>query len=220
MIPMKATTILLADDHAIVRAGLRLLLEAEPDLVVVGEAGDGAEALEEARRLAPDVVLLDVTMPNTNGLDAALRISKETSAGIVMLSMQDDPGYVRRAFTNGASGYVLKEAAHTQLVSAVRTVASGGRHIDPELSARLAADPTSHALEDANPLSQREQEVLVLLALGHTNREIAERLAISIRTAETHRANVMQKLGLNTRAELVRYALATDRFKPPTMLSS
>ena len=213
MITMETITVLLADDHAIVRAGLRLLLDEAPDLTVVGEAGDGDEAIARALELAPDVVLLDVMMPNTNGLDAARRISRETSCRILMLSVQDDPGYVRRAFASGASGYVLKEVAHSQLVSAVRCVAAGGEYVDGELAAKMAANGIDDALEDAHPLSEREQEVLDLLALGHTNREIADRLAISVRTAETHRANVMQKLSLNTRAELVRHAIATGRLK-------
>jgi two-component system, NarL family, response regulator NreC len=216
---METITILVADDHAIVRAGLRLLLDAEPDLAVVGEAGDGEEAIAKALELAPDVVLLDLMMPNTNGLEAAKRIHQDTSCRILMLSMQDDPGYVRRAFASGASGYVLKEVAHTQLVRAVRRVAAGGEHVDPDLAAQLAADRASHALEDDHPLSGREQEVLQLLALGHTNKEIAERLGISIRTAETHRANVMQKLNFKSRAELVRYALATGRLKTSAIAS-
>jgi two-component system response regulator NreC len=211
MIAMTTITILLADDHAIVRAGLRLLLEAEPDFDVVGEAADGDEAVAEAIRLHPSVVLMDVTMPHTNGLDAAAQISRSTDARILMLSMQDDLGYVRRAFAAGASGYVLKEVVHSQLVSAVRVVAAGGRHLDESLASRLAADHAKQSRERSNPLSQREQEVLTLLALGHTNKEIADQLSISIRTAETHRAHVMQKLELNTRAELVRYALTTGR---------
>jgi DNA-binding NarL/FixJ family response regulator len=132
MITMETITILVADDHPIVRAGLRLLLDEEPDLTVVAEAGDGEEAIAKALELAPDVVLLDVMMPNTNGLEAAKRIRQETSCRILMLSMQDDPGYVRRAFASGASGYVLKEVAHTQLVSAVRSVAAG-----PSTSTRI-----------------------------------------------------------------------------------
>ena len=216
---MDTITILVADDHAIVRAGLRLLLDEEPDLTVVAEAGDGEEAVAKALELRPNVVLLDVMMPNTNGLEAAKRIREETSCRILMLSMQDDPGYVRQAFASGASGYVLKEVAHTQLVSAVRSVAAGGRHIDAHLAARLAADRSKHALEDDHPLSEREGEVLLLLALGHTNREIAERLGISIRTAETLRASLMQKLNLSSRAELVRYALATGRLATSAIAS-
>jgi two-component system, NarL family, response regulator NreC len=216
---MKSITILLADDHAIVRAGLRLLLEAEPDLTVVGEAADGGEAIDEALRLSPDIVLLDVTMPHVSGLEAARRISRETPCRIVMLSMQDDPGYVRQAFANGASGYVLKEVAHSQLVSAVRRVASGGEHVNSEPAPEHGSGPSGHA-DDASRLCDREQEVLTLLALGHTNREVAERLGISLRAAETHRANVMQQLGLHTRAELVRHALASGRLSAPAATAS
>src|SRR5438128_6012270 len=179
MITMETITLLVADDHAIVRAGLRLLLEKEPDLIVVGEAGDGEEAIAKALELAPDVVLLDVMMPNVSGLEAAKRIRQETSCRILMLSMEDDPEYVRCAFASGASGYVLKEVAHSQLVRAVRKVAAGGEQVDSDLAARLAADRANHAPEDDHPLSEREQEVLQLLALGHTNKEIAQPLGIS-----------------------------------------
>ena len=216
---METITILVADDHAIVRAGLRLLLDEEADLTVVGQAADGEEAISKALELSPDVVLLDLVMPNMSGLEAAKRIRQETSCRILMLSMQDDPGYVRQAFASGASGYVRKDVAHTQLVSAVRSVAGGGDHVDADLAARPIANRPGPALEDEHPLSEREREVLRLLALGHTNQEVAERLGISIRTAETHRANVMQKLNLNTRAELVRHALATGLLKTPAIAS-
>lgn len=216
---MDTITILVADDHAIVRAGLRLLLEEQPDLAVVGEAGDGEEAIAKALELSPDVVLLDVMMPKIGGLEAAQRIHDRTSCRILMLSMHDDPGYVRRAFASGASGYLLKEVAHTQLVTAVRSVAAGREHVGGDLAAQLAAELATGALENDHPLSEREEEVLQLLALGHTNKEIAGRLGISIRTAETHRANVMQKLDLKTRAELVRYAIATGRLKTSAIAS-
>ncbi|MDX6548939.1 MAG: two-component system, NarL family, response regulator NreC [Gaiellales bacterium] len=213
---MKPITILLADDHALVRAGIRLLLDAEPDMLVVAEAVDGEQAVAEVMRLHPDIALLDVTMPRMNGLDAALRISRETDSAILMLSMQDDPGYVRRSLDSGASGYVLKDVAHLQLVTAVRTVAGGGRHIDPNLEARLAAADAANAdRHRTDLLSKREESVFSLLALGHTNREIAEHLSISVRTAETQRANIMQKLRVKSRAELVRYALATGRMQLP-----
>jgi two-component system, NarL family, response regulator NreC len=212
---MNPITILLADDHALVRAGIRLLLDAEPDMLVVAEAVDGEQAVTEAIRLRPDIALLDVTMPRLNGLDAALRIRRETGSTVLMLSMQDDPGYVRRALDSGASGYVLKDVAHLQLVGAVRTVAGGGRHIDAALGARLAADAANADRDQADLLSEREETVLSLLALGHTNREIADKLAISVRTAETQRANIMQKLRVKSRAELVRYALASGRMRLP-----
>ena len=204
------TRVLIVDDHAVVRSGLRLLLDAQEDMEVVGEAGDVREAIFEARAQQPDVILMDVVMPGPSGIEGAPNVLKEApGAKLLVLSMQDDPHYVREAFAAGAAGYVLKEAADTELVHAVREVAGGGRYVHPALGARLAAaevDERRRAEED--PLSEREREVLRLLALGHTNQEIAKMLYISVRTAETHRAHIMQKLRLTTRAELVRYALA------------
>ena len=201
--------ILIVDDHAVVRSGLRRVLEAEPDLDVVGEAGDAQRALFEALETKPDVVLLDVVMPGESGIEAIpellARVPKTT---VLVLSMQDDPHYVREAFAAGARGYVLKEAADVELVAAVREVAGGGRYVHPALGARLvAADVEERKRAADDPLSEREREVLRLLALGHTNQEIAKLLFISVRTAETHRAHVMQKLGVSSRAELVRYAI-------------
>jgi len=202
--------ILIVDDHAVVRSGIRLLLAAEDDLEPVGEAGTAREAIFEARSLKPDVVLMDVVMPDANGLDAIPQLLHEhPDVKVLMLSMQDDPHYVRQAFAAGASGYVLKEAADTEVVAAVREVARGGRYVHPELGARLVAAETEELRRaEEDPLSDREREVLRLLALGHTNQEIAKQLYISVRTAETHRAHIMQKLRLTSRAELVRYALA------------
>jgi two-component system response regulator NreC len=202
--------VLIVDDHAVVRAGLRLLLEAEEDVEPVGEAGSGRDAIFQNRSAKPDVILLDVVMPDGSGLDVIPTLLHERpEAKVLVLSMQDDPQYVRQAFAAGASGYVLKEAADTEVVAAVREVAKGGRYVHPELGARLVAAETEAAKRaDEDPLSDREREVLRLLALGHTNQEIAKRLYISVRTAETHRAHIMQKLRLSSRAELVRYALA------------
>ena len=204
------TRVLIVDDHAVVRKGLRLVLEAEDDLEPVGEAGNGREAIFQARALKPDVILLDVVMPERDGLDALPQLVHEhPDVKVLVLSMQDDPQYVRQAFAAGASGYVLKEAADTEVVNAVREVAAGGRYVHPELGARLiAADAEAARRAAADPLSDREHEVLRLLALGHTNQEIAKKLYISVRTTETHRAHIMQKLGLQSRAELVQYALA------------
>jgi two-component system response regulator NreC len=201
--------VLVVDDHAVVRSGLRLLLESEEDIEVVGEAGDVREAVFEARSSSPDVVLMDVVMPDMSGIEGIPSVLKEApEAKVLFLSMQDDPRYVREAFESGASGYVLKEAADTELVSAVREVARGGRYVHPTLGARLAvAQVEEAARSEADPLSDREREVLRLLALGHTNQEIATMLFISVRTAETHRAHIMRKLRLSTRAELVRYAI-------------
>jgi DNA-binding NarL/FixJ family response regulator len=210
---MKATPktkILIVDDHAVVRAGLRLLLEREDDLEVVAEAGTADEGVRAARLEKPDVVVLDVVMPGRSGIEAATEmIQASKGARVLVLSMQDDPTYVREAFAAGATGYMLKEAADAELVQAVREVAGGGRYVHPTLGARLAQAEVEAARRAADdPLSDREREVLRLLALGHTNQEIAKQLYISVRTAETHRAHIMQKLGLGTRAELVRYALA------------
>jgi two-component system, NarL family, response regulator NreC len=202
-------SVLLVDDHAILRTGLRRILEAEPDIEVVGEAENAERAIFEALSSKPDVVVMDVVMPGTSGIDgtpAVLRAVPETK--VLVLSMQDDPRYVREAFEAGAVGYVLKEAVDTEVIGAIRAVAGGERYVHPALGARLiAADAEERKRAEEDPLSDREREVLRLLALGHTNQEIASRLYISVRTAETHRAHIMQKLGLSSRAELVRYAL-------------
>ena len=202
--------VLIVDDHAVVRSGLRLLLAAEEDIEPVGEAGSARDAIFQARALKPDVILLDIVMPEQTGLDVLPQLMHESpDVKVLILSMQDEPRYVREAFAAGASGYVLKEAADNEVVAAVREVAGGGRYVNPALGARLvAAETEAERLADEDPLSDREREVLRLLALGHTNQEIAKRLYISVRTAETHRAHIMQKLRLQTRADLVQYALA------------
>jgi len=204
------TSVVVVDDHAVVRSGLRLLLEAHDDIEVVGEAGNAKDAIFRARALKPDVILLDVVMPGESGIDVLPQLKHESpETRVLVLSMQDDPSYVREAFAAGASGYVLKEAADEEVVAAVREVAGGGSYVHPTLGARLvAADAAERAAAEADPLSDREREVLRLLALGHTNQEIAQTLYISVRTAESHRAHIMQKLRLTTRAELVRYALS------------
>ena len=201
--------ILLVDDHRVVRAGLRMLLEADPGLEVVDEAGDVRDAVVMTRRHTPDVVLLDVMLPDGNGIDAIDTLHAEApEAKVLILSMEDSPHHVRRAFANGANGYVLKDAAEDELVSAVREVAAAGRYLHPALGARMLqaqAEECERAATD--PLSDREREVLQLLAQGHTNQEIGAHLYISVRTAETHRAHIMRKLGLSTRSQLVRYAI-------------
>ena len=204
--------VLIVDDHAVVRAGIKLLLVREDGIEPVGEAGSGREAILEARSLKPDVILMDVVMPDGNGLEVIPTLLRERpETKILVLSMQDDPRYVREAFAVGASGYVLKEAADVEVVAAVREVARGGRYVHPELGARLiVADAEAARRAEEDPHSDREREVLRLLALGHTNQEIAKQLFISVRTAETHRAHIMQKLRLSSRAELVRYAIAHD----------
>jgi len=201
--------VLLVDDHSVVRSGLRMLLDSQDDIETVGEAGDMRTAVFETRALKPDVILMDMVMPGGSGIEATTAVLKEhPDAKVLVLSMQDDPSYVREAFAVGASGYVLKEAADAEVVAAIREVATGARYVHPALGARLiAAEAEDRRRAEADPLSEREREVLRLLALGHTNQEIAKMLYISVRTAETHRAHIMQKLRLQTRAELVRYAL-------------
>ena len=201
--------IVIVDDHAVVRSGLRLLLDGQEDMEVVGEAGDARTAVFEARAHKPDVILMDVVMPTGSGIEATPAVLKEApDAKVLILSMQDDPVYVREAFAAGASGYVLKEAADAEVVAAIREVAGGQRYVHPALGARLVvAEAEERVRAEEDPLSEREHEILRLLALGHTNQEIAGQLYLSVRTVETHRAHVMQKLRISTRAELVRYAL-------------
>jgi two-component system response regulator NreC len=201
--------VVIVDDHAILRAGLRRVLDAEPDIEVVGEAPSAERAVFESIAGHPDVVLMDVMMPGKSGIEGMPAVLRAVpTAKVLVLSMQDDPRYVREAFAAGAAGYVLKEAADSEVVGAVRAVAAGERYVHPTLGARLvAAEAEERRRAEEDPLSEREREVLRLLALGHTNQEIAKSLYISVRTAETHRAHIMQKLRLSSRAELVRYAL-------------
>ena len=201
--------VLVVDDHAVVRSGLRRVLDAEPDIETVGEAATAERAVFEALETKPEVVLMDVVMPGKSGIEGLPALLQALpDVKVLMLSMQDDPRYVREAFEAGASGYVLKEAVDTDVVDAVRAVAAGERYVHPTLGARLvAAESEERKRAESDPLSEREREVLRLLALGHTNQEIAALLYISVRTAETHRAHIMQKLALSSRAELVRYAL-------------
>jgi len=200
-------TIVLADDHRVVRSGLRLLLQGEEDMHVVGEAGDADAALRMVQARRPAVLVLDLNMPGTPSLEVISRVL-DTSAPthVVVLTMQDDPAFAREAMQSGASAYVLKEAADEELVAAVRAAAEGRTYLNPELGARLAAAPPQPAGPPGD-LTEREAEILRLIALGHTNVEIAGQLYLSVRTVESHRAHVQQKLGRSTRAELVRYAL-------------
>ncbi|MEA2130569.1 MAG: hypothetical protein QOJ85_3460 [Solirubrobacteraceae bacterium] len=200
--------IVLADDHGVVRAGLRLLLGADPDFEVVAEAADVDGALRAVLGHKPDVLVLDLNMPgeqsSLEALPGVVERSPETKT--VILTMQEDPEYARRALRAGALGYVLKDAADAELVEAVRRAADGGTYLHPALGARLATTP-EHPAGPPDGLSDREAEVLRLIALGHTNAEMGEQLFLSVRTVETHRAHIQQKLGRSTRAELVRYAL-------------
>ena len=203
----RRTKIVIADDHAVVRSGLRMLLEAEPDLEVVAEAGDVETTLRYVRAHRPRVLVLDLQMPDGSSLPRIPEIRQSTpETEIVVLTMQSDPAFAREALRAGATGYVLKEAANDELVTAVRLALEGRTYLHPELGAKLAAEPPSPS-GPPDDLTEREVEVLRLIALGHTNAEIASQLYLSVRTVESHRAHIQQKLRLATRAELVRYAL-------------
>jgi two-component system response regulator NreC len=203
--PVEPIRIVLADDHAVVRSGLRMLLDSERDFEVVAEASD----VEGARRYShghhPKVLVLDLNMPGGSSLEAIPVILGESpGTQIVVLTMQQEPAFAREALRAGALGYVLKDAADEELVEAVRRAAVGERYLNPRLGARIASEPPPGPPDD---LSEREVEVLKLIALGHTNVEIAEQLYLSVRTVETHRSHIQQKLRLSSRAELVGYAL-------------
>jgi two-component system response regulator NreC len=206
------TAIVLADDHHIVRQGLRVLLEAEPDFHVVGEAGDGLETTQLVERLQPDVLVLDLMMPGLSGLEVVRQVGERSpKTRVVILSMYADEAYVLEALRNGAAGYVLKKSTADELVRAVREVMAGRHYLSPPLSEHAIDAYLQKAKESAlSPyamLTTREREVLHLVAEGHTNTEIAARLSISPRTVEMHRANLMRKLDLHTQADLIRYAL-------------
>jgi two-component system response regulator NreC len=201
------TTVVIADDHAVVRQGLRMLIDNEDDLQAVAEAGTVPDAERLARAHRPSVLVLDLNMPGGSSLEAIPRLRESApDTAIVVLTMQDDPAFARRALQDGALGFGLKEAADEELLEAIRLAANGDTYLNPRLGARMAAAPA----EPAGPpddLSDREVEVLRLIALGHTNSEVAELLFLSTRTVETHRAHIQQKVRRTSRAELVRYAL-------------
>jgi len=206
------TTIVLADDHHVVRQGLRSLLEAEPDFSVVGEAGDGLEAAQLVERLQPDVLVLDMMMPGLNGLEVTRQVGQRSRrTHVVILSMHANEAHVLEALRAGAAAYVLKESTYAELVHAVREAVAGRRYLSPPLSERAIEaymkKAESDALDPYEMLTAREREVLHLVVEGHTSAEIADRLFVSRRTVETHRANLMRKLGLSTHTDLIRYAL-------------
>lgn len=202
---MKKIRLLLADDHAILRAGLRMLLEAQPDMTVVAEASDGEEALRRARETHPDVAVIDLTMPGLSGVETLERLHRDLpDTRLLVLTMHDDPAYARVARTAGASGHVIKDSESSELLAAIRAVHRGRAFV------QVGGDAASTAPKGSTrtpALSQRERQVLEMLARGHTNREIAHRLSLSTKTVETHRSRLGDKLGLHTRAELVRLAL-------------
>ncbi len=198
-------SIVLADDHVVVRSALRMLLESEPGISVVAEAGTADDAVRYVRGHRPDVLILDLNMPGTPSLDAMPAISEASpETSVVILTMRNEPAFARQALGAGVRGYVLKEAADAELVQAVRSAAAGDTYLQPALGARLAAEANNGG---GDRLTDREGEILELIALGHTNAEIAEKLFLSIRTVETHRSHIQSKLGLSGRSELVRYAL-------------
>jgi two-component system response regulator NreC len=200
------TRVVIADDHAVVRTGLKMVLDAEEGIEVVAEAGDVEAALRAVRAYHPDVLVLDLNMPGEPSLQAIPRfIEHAPETAIVVLTMQQDPAFAREALRSGARGYVLKEAADAELVQAVRMATEGRTYLNPELGARMAAEPPPSGPPD--DLTERELEVLRLIALGHTNSEIASQLYLSVRTVESHRAHIQQKVRRSSRAELVRYAL-------------
>lgn len=214
---MTRIRVLITDDHTLFRSGLRLLLSNEPDIAVVGEAGDGAEAIRLARTLRPDVVLMDITMPGMSGLDATRAIRQDLpEVRVLILTMHEDEGYLRESLRAGASGYVLKRAAATELPAAIRAAWRGEAFIYPSLTRALVRAyleavgrmPPEQVVRAAfDGLTERELTVLRLLALGCTNQEVADLLVLSVKTVETHRARIMDKLGLKSRADLVRYAI-------------
>jgi two-component system response regulator NreC len=209
---MSMTAIVLADDHHVVRQGLRSLLEAEPGFSVIGETGDGLEVTQLVERLRPDVLVLDLMMPGLNGLEVTRQVSQRSPrTHVVILSMHANEAYVLEALRAGAVAYVLKESTSAELVRAVREAVAGRRYLSPPLSERAIEaymqKAESATLDPYETLTAREREVLHLVAEGHTNAEIADRLFISRRTVETHRANLMRKLSLRTQTDLISYAL-------------
>jgi len=210
---VKSIRILLADDHNMMRAGLRLLLERQPGFSVVAEASDGRQAVEQAEATKPDVVVLDVAMPNLNGIEAAARISQMLPrTAIIILSMHSDEGYVLRALKAGAKGYVLKDSGESDLIQAIQATSEGKAFFSPEISKILAEDYTREirrrGTEDSYQLlTPREREILQLLAEGKSNKDIATLLNLSLYTAETHRRNIQEKLSLHSLAELILYAV-------------
>jgi two-component system, NarL family, response regulator NreC len=210
---MRKIRILLADDHAVLRAGLRALIDAQPDMRVVAEAGDGVEALRQAQDTHPDVAIVDISMPELSGIDAIERLRRR-SAGtrVLILTMHDDVAYARAALAAGASGHIVKDVEGAELLTAIRAVHRGRTVV--HLTREAGTTTTAVAPEEPGPrpagpdvLSERERQVLTLVAQGHTNREVADRLSLSVKTVETYRARLSEKLGLRTRAELFRVAM-------------
>ncbi len=214
---MSKVRVLLADDHAIVRDGVRLILNAQSDMEVVGEASNGEEALDLARTLKPDLVLMDIGMPGINGLEATKLLKQmQPALHILILTMHDDEDYFFRILSAGASGYVLKGAGSDELLNAIRAVVQGGVYLYPTMAKKLVGDflKPHESGEVKDPLTAREREVLKLIAAGRTNREIAEALVLSLNTVQTHRLHIMEKLNMHNRAELIKYAIRRGLIEP------
>ncbi|MBV8070321.1 MAG: response regulator transcription factor [Acidobacteriaceae bacterium] len=206
--PNNLIRVLLADDHTIVRQGLKLILSAQPDLEVIGEAANGNEAVDLAHKLHPDIVLMDVAMPGVNGIEATKRmVQADPRTKVLVLSMHTEGIYVREILRAGARGYILKDAIDTELLNAVRSVARGDGYISPAVSGALLSDYRKNVTDPLDLLSNREREVLKFIAEGKTNKEIAAILNLSVYTVDSHRGKVMEKLNLHSTGELVRFAL-------------
>jgi DNA-binding NarL/FixJ family response regulator len=207
---MSKLRIVLADDHETVREGLKAILNAQPDMEVVGEATDGTSAIAQARDLRPDILVMDVTMPSLNGLKATEAINQQwPQVKVVTLTRHADDGYLQQLLRAGASGYVLKQSRAVVLLQAIRAIASGGTYLDPAVAGRMVVRRSQPVTADHLPagLSPRESEILRLVAWGYSNKEIASQLELSVKTVETHKANAMQKLGMHNRMDIVRFAL-------------
>lgn len=208
MMPSRKTRVLLADDHSVVRSGFRMLLSAQPDLEVVGEASNGREAIQLAASLQPDVIVMDVTMPELNGIEATRRVAQDVpKARVIALSMHKDAVYVREILRAGARGYLLKDSEEADLIAAVRAVARGDGYLSPGVSDAVLSDYRKHVTDPIDLLSTREREVLQMIAEGRTNKEIATSLNLSVYTVEAHRGRIMEKLNLHSTGELVRFAV-------------
>jgi two-component system response regulator NreC len=208
--PQETVTVVLADDHELVRDGIRMVLEAQPDIEVVAQAPDAETAARYVLGHKPSILILDLSMPGKPSLELMPQmIEASPNTSVIVLTMQNEPAFARKALQAGAKGFVVKQSAASELVAAVRSVLAGQTYINPQLGARLAAEPQTPE-GPPDDLTPREAEVLGLLALGYMNPEIAERLVLSVRTVETHRANIQRKTGLSTRAELIAYAIENE----------
>lgn len=217
---MKKIRVLIADDHTIVREGIRMILTAQPDIEVVGEAANGQEAIDLTRKLRPDVVVMDISMPGVSGINATKAIKAEMpEVNVLALTMHEDETYVFQLLKAGASGYVLKRGAASDLVNAVRAASKGEAFLYPSVAKAVVQDylqrvEAGEERERWDGLTQREREILKLIAEGYTNQEIAQKLYISVKTVQTHRAHILEKLGLHDRTELVRYAIRKGLIEP------